>query len=1025
MVVTLAYLWVSLPDLNRLRPELEAGLKQKFQLQELQLGKLAWQWHGDLEIHAAQVSLRSNDGKLSIQNSQLSLRISIENLLQGVLLPERVHVERGQVYIRSSSSAATKESPNLALPSLQIIRNLPLSPLHLSFADMQIDWQLEQHSIDSTLQPSWHKILHHVQGYIDTEQRSVNLRSDEITLQANFDADGQPQQIKLALHNMHWLPLPKSIELSQGMHGEIQLQRVHSSQWHLHASIASPSPAFVALPQAPFRLPLTSFIMDTTIDSTSLVQWSQWQRVIFNDLRWQHGEDNIAASGQWADGVLTLSANSSHLSMPTMWSWLAPIDDDPDWRSWLTRMHHGIASDARAEITLPWPEPWHAPPPSLEPDAFIYHVTAQVRDADIDLGQDGESLLHTRAHVELDQHALEANIAEAELPHKIGRASGKLRIPWETLILDIQAKAKNVSVARLHRWVDPEGAALLGWKRGRAKGNVRLHWDPTKSEPDMATAELSPVQPWKLHIQGQNVFVSEGSVRWKLHQGLQANDLSVQGDILAGKVDFKGAIKNKEWSFSTFSGDISVPLARLVHTYHIPIAAPEGIFNMRLIFDRSWNGAIDFTHASWSNFLGEKKERGQPLQMQFSAHLLAKGGVMVERLLSRTPLYYLRGYGRMDHDGLSITLEDVKTRAFDGSIQIDVPKEEKPWSIQVEADYLRRLALPETLSISTNKKQVGKNWNLQASIKRFDWKDARMKHVYLQMKSKINSPATFSASSIDMGNLHLKSIHARFSLPGQGHVTLENFQATMNEQSLQLKAFLAPLADGSMHWQGFASSTGDFSQMMKRGGFSSMFKGGKAQMLFAGEGLFMRNQSWWSGLRGRLRLRVDEGSIAKGGFLTKVLAITSIADLPALLIGRRKDLTHAGLFFERLQIEASVQDQQVEIHQLAMRSTAMDMAGKGQYNLDGDIVDLMMVFHPLQNLDAILGKIPILRDLIGGSAHSLIRKVYHLHGLISKVEIDQVTPSSAGLARPGLIETLLTLPDRWFGGMKEKQLKNN
>jgi len=236
-----------------------------------------------------------------------------------------------------------------------------------------------------------------------------------------------------------------------------------------------------------------------------------------------------------------------------------------------------------------------------------------------------------------------------------------------------------------------------------------------------------------------------------------------------------------------------------------------------------------------------------------------------------------------------------------------------------------------------------------------------------------------------------------------------------------MAATLTPLADGAMRWQGFAASQGDFSRMMQSGGMESVFVGGNAHMLLAGEGLLMRDQPWWQGLRGRLRLRVDEGSIAKGGLLTKLLAITSLADIPALLIGQRKDLTHAGLYYERLQMEATLSDQVVNIRQLAMRSTAMDMAGKGTYNLEKSHIDLTMVFRPLQNLDAILSKIPLLRDLIGGAAHSLIRKVYHMHGTISKAEIDQVSPASAGLAGAGLIEGLLTLPDRWFGSMKDKK----
>jgi hypothetical protein len=38
-----------------------------------------------------------------------------------------------------------------------------------------------------------------------------------------------------------------------------------------------------------------------------------------------------------------------------------------------------------------------------------------------------------------------------------------------------------------------------------------------------------------------------------------------------------------------------------------------------------------------------------------------------------------------------------------------------------------------------------------------------------------------------------------------------------------------------------------------------------------------------------------------------------------------------------------------------------------------------------------------------------------MHGPISDAEVEQVTPEKAGLESAGLIETLLTLPAKWFG----------
>ena len=122
-----------------------------------------------------------------------------------------------------------------------------------------------------------------------------------------------------------------------------------------------------------------------------------------------------------------------------------------------------------------------------------------------------------------------------------------------------------------------------------------------------------------------------------------------------------------------------------------------------------------------------------------------------------------------------------------------------------------------------------------------------------------------------------------------------------------------------------------------------------------------------------------------------------------------------GLGYKRLQMEAVLSGRHVQIHQLAMRSSAMDVAGQGSMDLERSDIDLTLVVRPFQNLDALLSKVPLIRDMFGGMAHSLIRKVYRMHGPIANAEVEQISTAEAGLSKPGLVENLLNLPETWFG----------
>ncbi|MDX8396130.1 MAG: AsmA-like C-terminal domain-containing protein, partial [Mariprofundaceae bacterium] len=318
-------------------------------------------------------------------------------------------------------------------------------------------------------------------------------------------------------------------------------------------------------------------------------------------------------------------------------------------------------------------------------------------------------------------------------------------------------------------------------------------------------------------------------------------------------------------------------------------------------------------------------------------------------------------------------------------------------------------ALPETTGIQSSK------WVLRSKATLFEWDDAKIYDADIQLASAQNSHGVFRAKKATSGDLSLQNIDAMFALMGEGHIELRRVSAFMDEQHLSISGTLKPTALGSMQWQGYAILKGNFGQLMKRAELSQLFEDGNMNLLFSGQGILLRNQPWWQGLKGRLRLRVDDGRIMKGGTLSKLLAAISILDLPKILIAQRDDLTKTGLVYRRMQIEATLKEQDMKIQRFALRSSAMDAAGKGHMDIHKGLIDMIMVVKPFQNLDALLSVLPIIRDLIGGRAHSLLRKIYHMHGPIADAKIDSISAEEAGLASSGLIENFLSLPDIWFG----------
>jgi hypothetical protein len=459
-------------------------------------------------------------------------------------------------------------------------------------------------------------------------------------------------------------------------------------------------------------------------------------------------------------------------------------------------------------------------------------------------------------------------------------------------------------------------------------------------------------------------------------------------------------------------GDLSIIAAH----FQLPMSHPSGMLSTSLRYDGAWSGKLDLMQSSWDHLLGSRKSIGEPFSLIYQGSFDQNSenpSIHLTTLQSSGATLQADGQARLSQEGLRLNLKHLKTPAFDGSLNIYAPFGEEPWEINADANYLNRSALPEKLEHIESDQD--KPWSLRARISRFDWADARMSGVHVKLASTTGSTGIFEASQIHTARLDILDVNAMFSLLGKGEIDLRRLRADVEKQHLSMYAHLVPEAGGGMRWNGFASIQGDFGYLMQRGNISEKFESGLGHVLFSGQGIILRDQPWWQGLDGRLRLRVDSGRILEGGTLTTFLSAISLADLPNLFIGSRKDLTGPGVMYKRMQMEAVMQNQNIHIRNLAMRSSAFDLAGHGRMDIEKDTIDLYLIARPLQNLDAILSKIPLLRDFLGGKAHSFMRKVYRMHGPFTHAEVDAVSPEEAGLASGGLVEHLFNLPESWFG----------
>lgn len=976
--------WLFMPDINRMRPQIESLLKQDMQLSELSLQGLSWYWAGHIGFKVDHCSFKTQDKMVIVDDTSLTIQVSLIGLLRGELLPKRIALQGGLLQLDASNYDHLNH-PNI-------------SPTHLIMDDMNVQWRYA----------SYQGNLKSAALDIDIPSGSALLRMPGFRLTATLDSQSQLVSADWKFDNIHWLPIEWQKFMLGNVSGEAHLQQQNTLQWKLDMQTQGSSAA-INVPTGPFQLPFNQLLSTWLISFDKDYNLQQWN---IPSLKWLQGKNQGMARAHWQDGKFSLSANSDYLDMPLLWSWLRPLGNTKSWLTWLSSMQHGVASDIKVSLNVPWEHPLQGLPKNKDWDKLRYHVSAQVDNADIHLGFDDNKLTHSKAKVDVDENGLKADISHVELPHQVGTASGTLNMPWKTLDIHMQAHGQT-DVGKLQQWFRPSRADNLRWIDAPATTSVQLQWNPLQDEPSLAHVSLKPSATWHLEPNNIPLQIKSGEIIWDMQQGLHAKKLNIQSKLLHGEMSFQAKETAQQTvQLTSLTSHIQGDFSELDAYYHIPIEQAAGQLQADIKFDKHWYGTLNFNQASWKNFLGSHKTIKSPMQVSFQGDL-ENGTLKLHKLFCNQAPIQLSGSGQINNYGLKLDLTSLKAPAFKGALKVSAPFTKDPWEMMIHAQYLNRKALPEQLP--QTEALADKPWSLQANIGNFVWDDATMTGVSMKLASKRNSAGFFKAHEIHSGTLVLQDISALFALPGGSAVDLRHLSAAMGKQHLVLSASLTPETDGGMRWQGFAQLDGDFGGTMQRAKLTKLFKGGDMHALFLGQGILLKDQPWWDGLRGRLRLRVDDGIILKGGTLTKTLAAVSLVDLPDLFFGARKDLSHDGLYYKRLQIEATLKEQMFNIHKLGLRSSAMDIAGEGSLNLEKDHIDLKMIVRPFQNLDALLGKIPLLRDLLGGAAHSLIRKIYHMHGSIANATVDQLSPEEAGLSQSGLVETLLSIPDLWFG----------
>jgi len=127
-----------------------------------------------------------------------------------------------------------------------------------------------------------------------------------------------------------------------------------------------------------------------------------------------------------------------------------------------------------------------------------------------------------------------------------------------------------------------------------------------------------------------------------------------------------------------------------------------------------------------------------------------------------------------------------------------------------------------------------------------------------------------------------------------------------------------------------------------------------------------------SSVNGTVNLTAKDGRVYQYGLLSKIFAFLNVTEI---LRGRPPDFVGDGFAYNRVTAQADLQGSILSLNEIFVDGSSMKIASQGNANIKDKTVDLKVLIAPLKTVDFIIGKIPLVSRITGGTLISIPLKV--------------------------------------------------
>jgi len=174
-------------------------------------------------------------------------------------------------------------------------------------------------------------------------------------------------------------------------------------------------------------------------------------------------------------------------------------------------------------------------------------------------------------------------------------------------------------------------------------------------------------------------------------------------------------------------------------------------------------------------------------------------------------------------------------------------------------------------------------------------------------------------------------------------------------------------------------------------------------------------------LNGNIAFKVERGTLKRFNILSKVISILNVSQLLTFSL---PDMANNGMPFNEITSTVRVKDGVMTTEDFFIDSNVMHLTTVGYIDLGNEKLDMLIGVQPLQTVDRVVSRIPVLGWILSGGDGSLITTYFEAKGSWSNPEVTAIPVKGMAVGTLNIFRRVFELPVRLFTDTGEVILGN-